>query len=699
MNSRKLFLFPFVLFILTFTTSCKKDDPQGEPKPELPKVLTELSIAGLENKTVAVVDTSGTTIDLEFDALGNAAILYEGVENPVYALLKCGESTIRLGRKAGGKIEFTLEEGIVTRRVRNDSILIGIVEEMFLIDDDKESLQGIYSQQADLDFSGVSDWKPIGDSFSNPFLGTFDGNNHEISNLTIIHTKVENVISTYTGLFGIARDAVFENVHIVSGEITGERYVGGLTARLQGPKGVISNCTNRANVNATENGVGAFVGQLFAASVRNSVNYGKIVGKSDVGGIAGGVDYSTEGVSECENHGEIVALLATAGGIVGRSTSKIYKCNNYALISGDAGLGGIAGSIGGSSLAKIEECMNEGEIKVYKANAGGLAGSVGSGGSVVKSENNGKLTAAPKAPAEGESEVLVKYVGGITGSAAEGGIIEECTNNETAVFNVDQASGVGGISGFARKAKISKCINKKEIVSKEGESIGGIVGFNVAELIFCTNEVPISGRRLVGGVVGFNEEGYGKVRMCLNNGAVKGELDFTGGIAGITWGTISGSVNNGTVTGDSYTGGICGAAAGQYSFVVASYNMGGVTGTDNVGGVVGEMRENALTQASFSASEIKGDRNVGGVCGKIDDSSIVKSSFWSKFDGKGIASGTGAENDVKYFTDGSTVPSGVDSGWPASTIEHWGIGDGSNKNWWKNMGIKGSATYPALFWE
>ena len=85
-----------------------------------------------------------------------------------------------------------------------------------------------YQLVNDLDLDLVAYGNPIGNS-STPFIGTFDGNGHTISNLTINLSTTE-----YVGLFGWVGNKVdpiaIYNLGLIDSKITGDDVVGPLWA-------------------------------------------------------------------------------------------------------------------------------------------------------------------------------------------------------------------------------------------------------------------------------------------------------------------------------------------------------------------------------------------------------------------------------------------------------------------------------------
>ena len=155
-------------------------------------------------------------------------------------------------------------------------------------------------------------WEPISKS-SNPWHGSFDGNNKTISNLYI------NTSAQYSGLFGYIlndyvrcsiKDIIFYNVNITStadysgvlagnvkntdisgitvnsGSINGYRVVGGIVGFAN--KTNITNCVNRIPIVGRKENIGGIIGYVGEnTSVTNCANYGDVKGYDYIGGIVG----------------------------------------------------------------------------------------------------------------------------------------------------------------------------------------------------------------------------------------------------------------------------------------------------------------------------------------------------------------------------------------------------------------------------
>ena len=101
------------------------------------------------------------------------------------------------------------------------------------------NLAGTYVLDCDIDLAGES-WKPLGENNYHVFTGTFDGNGHVISNLTVTADS-----SNYVGLFGYlgssGTDARVANLRIANATVSGRSYVGTLAGCAE--DATVTNCS------------------------------------------------------------------------------------------------------------------------------------------------------------------------------------------------------------------------------------------------------------------------------------------------------------------------------------------------------------------------------------------------------------------------------------------------------------------------
>ncbi|MFM2485430.1 beta strand repeat-containing protein [Celerinatantimonas yamalensis] len=168
---------------------------------------------------------------------------------------------------------------------------------------------------------GSGGFVPLGDN-TNGFTGTFDGQSHVISNLTI-----NRPLTGYVGLFGyVGSGGIIRNVGIEGGSVTGGSSDGDYqvdTGSLAGQNfGTISNAyaTGAVMGNASFNNIGGLVGSN-NGTISNAYATGavKFTEHANIGGLVGSNNgtisnaYATGAVTE----GDFV------GGLVGQSNGTI----------------------------------------------------------------------------------------------------------------------------------------------------------------------------------------------------------------------------------------------------------------------------------------------------------------------------------------------------------------------------------------
>ena len=179
--------------------------------------------------------------------------------------------------------------------------------------------------EADLDYTGKT-YTRIGTYGDAPFSGTFDGNGHTISHVTLNENK------NYMGLFGYSNGTV-KNLTLDHSSIHAEEGggVGGIVGCCDG--GTVTGCyvTENVSISATGKDMGIM----------------GVYGGDDVGGIVGYAYYCT--VSNCMNFAE-VSGVKYVGGVVGRNNNSTVTNNYYA---GNSTVGGI-GYYGSNSGSDVE---------------------------------------------------------------------------------------------------------------------------------------------------------------------------------------------------------------------------------------------------------------------------------------------------------------------------------------------------------
>ena len=211
---------------------------------------------------------------------------------------------------------------------------------------------------ADIDLTG-KEWTPIGSNINyvyTRYTGTFDGQGHTISGLTINQARFA------VGLIGcIDKGGTVKNVQLKDVNISGESEVGAIAGASLGT--VIGCSVEGGSVTASLTVAGGVVG--YSRSLGTG-EHGDIIGcsssatvqgESSVGGVLGVI---TDGfITACYSTSDVVATrteyAANAGGAVGNSTTgTITAC--YHASGTITGQGNIGGAIGQNTGGVLTAC-------------------------------------------------------------------------------------------------------------------------------------------------------------------------------------------------------------------------------------------------------------------------------------------------------------------------------------------------------
>ena len=192
---------------------------------------------------------------------------------------------------------------------------IETVEDFRKIDDD---LSGNYVLAKNIDFGG-NNYRPIAYKSGTSFTGKFSGNGHTISNIRV------NYDDDLVGLFGTNKGLIMNLA--VSGEVTGEEYIGGICAKNEG---TIYSCSFDGEVKQSattqrKGKVGGICGTNYA-TISNCFNSADVSGKDYIGGICGEMFGNDPVVVYCVSVGKVSGFTGSAivGGICGYGSRVSY---------------------------------------------------------------------------------------------------------------------------------------------------------------------------------------------------------------------------------------------------------------------------------------------------------------------------------------------------------------------------------------
>jgi len=235
---------------------------------------------------------------------------------------------------------------------------------------------------ADIDMSDYTgtQYSIIG-SYSDPFRGIFDGNNHTISNFTYKSTDTFNV-----GLFGVVGDkdlqTEIKNLTIVDPNIdAGQggdvgilvgfcyksvtlsdcRVIGGTVTAIGGVGGLLGSsmygnyirCSSSADVTATSTTEFSHAGGLIGINdfgiVTQCFSTGTVTGNDVVGGLVGNTSTNAQ-ITNCYSKSTVIGQ-GYVGGLVGFNAAPITNCYAVGSVSGTGDhVNGLIGAAAGGPI-------------------------------------------------------------------------------------------------------------------------------------------------------------------------------------------------------------------------------------------------------------------------------------------------------------------------------------------------------------
>ncbi len=138
----------------------------------------------------------------------------------------------------------------------------------------------------------------------------------------------------------------------------------------------------------------------------------------------------------------------------------------------------------------------------------------------------------------GDYKGLFRYVSGQNAQIKDLGLIAP-------EINAGMGSCVGSLAGYVSSGTITNCYAEGGSVAGK-KWIGGLVGYNGANLNDCYSTCNVAGNEQVGGLVGYN--GSAEITNCSAGGEIFGR-QYVGGLTGSSSGAITNSSAVGTVGG------------------------------------------------------------------------------------------------------------------------------------------------------
>ncbi|OBA00428.1 GLUG motif-containing protein [Halomonas sp. G11] len=235
-----------------------------------------------------------------------------------------------------------------------------------------------YADLADESANGGKGWDPVGDD-GTPFIGTFDGLGHAVSQVTIDRPNDYAI-----GLFGRIENATLrrlglEGVSVRGGAPTTGGGIGGLVG--YNDSGTIKDVYATGSVTGEFEKVGGLVGYNDGGTIIQSYAAGDV--SSDVIFAGGLVGYNVDGtISQSYATGDVSVDDYGAGGLVGTNLNGTIT-HSYATgdVLAPTNAGELGGLVGWNSQGTISHTYATGNVSEGYSRLGGLVGN-----------NNGTVT-------------------------------------------------------------------------------------------------------------------------------------------------------------------------------------------------------------------------------------------------------------------------------------------------------------------
>ncbi len=330
------------------------------------------------------------------------------------------------------------------------------------------------------------EWIPIGIDSDHPFRGNFNGNNKEISNITIKSLLDKNV-----GFFGYIdiedecniTDLILKQVDIYLGKM---EFAGAIIANLHGTglgKIEINNCTVSGKIGidgGSSNRIeGGIIGKLnlqdqSQLSMKKctvqinlvSIGNDSLGSNATAGGLIGITELSNTAkvqIRRCMVEGEVIArsiMGSTAGGLIGKATTTGEGTSLLISQSGfegsveaqttwsgycDANAGGLIGV--NEINIEVRECLHRGSVfcRSYYAHTGGMIGLVNFDQTSFLTMENILVDSDITAQGTGGSPTC----GGVLGASNGGKLIDGLIENAFVTGTMDARNKAGIINWYA----------------------------------------------------------------------------------------------------------------------------------------------------------------------------------------------------------------------------------------------------------
>ena len=361
-------------------------------------------------------------------------------------------------------------------------------------------LENDIDASASASHDGGDGWIPLGAWGVSSFTGTFDGQGHTISGITISRA------AGYQGLFGVVTNSgvgpntVIQNLILTDVDVSGSAFIGGLIGYATHQNTEVTNCKVYGAVKGTSLCVGLLCGVCSqGVTFTDCFSQGTAQGTSGddkIGGLIGNCNIGIT-VTGCGSICDVSLGSSSVGGLIGNlNQSELSYSYAKGTVSGEYYVGGLVGYCLDSD---ISYCAAYGNVSsASSGNIGGLVGTATtttSGVNILYCYAKGSVSAAGTwsggliGLGEAVNSTLVVgqcYASGaVTGVNKTGGLIGDVTGVNLSVdgcFAANFVSGATGVGGLIAEIDGGAVTDSYFVEADEDNGIGTLETGGVAAL-------------------------------------------------------------------------------------------------------------------------------------------------------------------------------------------------------------------------
>lgn len=446
---------------------------------------------------------------------------------------------------------------------------------------------------ADINLSGQT-WTPIGTSTRNYFEGTFDGDGHTISNLTI------DTNASYVGLFGATSGATLKNVTLdepqVQNSAGGTSNTGALVGYMVG-NGTVKYCAvTNGSVSSAGQYVGGLIGYILGGTVQYCYNLETEVDSS----------YSPK---------------TYVNGVAGRTGNYTYLCSSFSYVSSKK-------ELKASNTANYAAYLSDTPMERVYGKSGdqyGFSAEQFEDGTVAYFLRTGFYGGEAKYPDWGqtiETDTLPKWKGEAVESLQYGRLGSDGKAEDTYAYFNALTQGTDGTYhiedtsdwiAFVKLVKVDEKYNANAVVKEcaviDFSQFGTLTNkstYSYLVIADCFSDEPYTG-------------------TFIGNGCTVKGVSYSGTMEFALFGTIG---EGGSVSGITLeTPEITGTTAGAYNIAgIASHNYGIIDDCHVDGGTISTVTTTAAGIVAESFGTVKNCTNSADITAKYQVAGIVATS-------------------------------------------------------------------------